>query len=922
MLGLVCSLLLVQQNDRFKSFVVDSLITELQKAWDAEISVKNKYLNLFTLSVVLEDGSVVAHRQPKTTWSFKQAKITVCLIDLLFKNQATLALTLDDVASKTVSTTAGIELIDHLKDILTPRSMGVPVAIESLVIRDGLIQLTHGEHVFDFTLNGDFSFSRTIQNGALFFQNSIIMENSGIALNGKSLIDGLDGSTVFYKADEDVAWTMTLHHTFKHFLGYRDRQFLLTGSWAASNKNIMLREDNHLVDLSAVSHSQGFKLDGGLPFEVLMNFLDYLKITSEMAQHDISGQCSVDLLFDRCLDKEFSCSGEILIDAPKLNSMSSQLLAIKNLTVDKHAARADFVFDFTSNISSQGAGTWDFEKKQGAMRFVNNREIVVARRAGSPVYWSLLPEAFELNLQLKEDPVSNSMDVQGRYQLALQNSITPETKKLDGSLRVSKKNAWVEGSAEGYDYFFEAAFEAQPHIKKISCMSPYDAEPLIKFDVLHDDAFTLHGYTKYAFIQAFLPLDLKDKVVGKENKFFLDIRQDSFSCVKGSLSVSDGKLFLPSIQNMIKQGYADFTIDIVGKKIFIDNGVIKFARGEVQIPHGYSVLSADAASIKELYLPLSVNNLLINVKRDFYSFIYGNLLAQYNSERPMHVGGSLVLQKTLVQGDVFGDAGRAQANPLDQLQALNSQFDFSIRVLNERPILVKTPTIDALAHIDLQASHKKDPSIEKLPDITGTVSIDSGCLKFFENSLKIEYGKIQFLTQQLDDPVIDLIAKNRINKYIVTLQIAGSLKKPTVILEATPELSEEQVLGLLFTGSENSTLQADLSAMVMQSINTLLLGNFKPYDKTAIFLDTIAKPLKYVQITPDFADPSGRGGLRAQVSVPLGKQVKAQFQKNLSFDDEELSVEIDYLISDDINFKIVKDHRGELGSEVEVRFKF
>ena len=68
-------------------------------------------------------------------------------------------------------------------------------------------------------------------------------------------------------------------------------------------------------------------------------------------------------------------------------------------------------------------------------------------------------------------------------------------------------------------------------------------------------------------------------------------------------------------------------------------------------------------------------------------------------------------------------------------------------------------------------------------------------------------------------------------------------------------------------------------------------------------------------------DQTGRSGVRASVSLPLTKQLRAQFQKNLSFD-EDLGVEIDYLLSDDINLKLVKDQRGELGSEVEVRFKF
>ena len=343
--------------------------------------------------------------------------------------------------------------------------------------------------------------------------------------------------------------------------------------------------------------------------------------------------------------------------------------------------------------------------------------------------------------------------------------------------------------------------------------------------------------------------------------------------------------------------------------------------GELKIPLASCDLDPGIWAIQSLYAPISVKNMLINIKREFYSFVYGNLLLQQQAEKLLNLSGTLILRKTLIHSDVFNDAQTTPTNPFEQIQELNKKFDFSIRLVNEQPIIIKTPTIDALAHVDLQAAHKNNPTVTQLPHVTGTINLDTGHLKFLENNLKIEYGKIQFLTRQFDDPIIDLIAKNRINKYVVTLQVTGSLKKPIVILKSTPERSEEQILGLLFTGSENASLQTDLPVMIMQNLNTILLGHRKPYDKTSLLLDILSKPLKYVQITPDFTEQNGRSSVRALVSLPLTKQLRAQFQKTLTVD-EELEVEIDYLLSDDINLKLVKDQRGKLGSEVEVRFKF
>ena len=86
------------------------------------------------------------------------------------------------------------------------------------------------------------------------------------------------------------------------------------------------------------------------------------------------------------------------------------------------------------------------------------------------------------------------------------------------------------------------------------------------------------------------------------------------------------------------------------------------------------------------------------------------------------------------------------------------------------------------------------------PQLTGSIKLDSGHIKFLRTKLYFEYGKVQFISNQMNDPIIDLIARNRINKYQITLQATGSLQKPIILLESNPELTEEQILGLLYPG--------------------------------------------------------------------------------------------------------------------------
>ena len=88
----------------------------------------------------------------------------------------------------------------------------------------------------------------------------------------------------------------------------------------------------------------------------------------------------------------------------------------------------------------------------------------------------------------------------------------------------------------------------------------------------------------------------------------------------------------------------------------------------------------------------------------------------------------------------------------------------------------------------------------------------------------------------------------------------------------------------------------------------------------ASLIQKLTKPLRYVQITPNFTDLSGRSGIKGTVSVDLNDQFHAQIQKNFNLQDD-FSFYLQYMLSDDISLRAVKDQRGEVGSEVEVRLK-
>ena len=106
----------------------------------------------------------------------------------------------------------------------------------------------------------------------------------------------------------------------------------------------------------------------------------------------------------------------------------------------------------------------------------------------------------------------------------------------------------------------------------------------------------------------------------------------------------------------------------------------------------------------------------------------------------------------------------------------------------------------------------------------------------------------------------------------------------------------------------------------MQNLSTLIFGKKDLQPVSTGFFQNIAKLFKYVQITPNFSDQSGRGGVKGTIDVDINKQLHARIQKNFTMQDD-LSFLLEYFFADNFNVKAIKDHRGDVGGEIEFVLK-
>ena len=180
---------------------------------------------------------------------------------------------------------------------------------------------------------------------------------------------------------------------------------------------------------------------------------------------------------------------------------------------------------------------------------------------------------------------------------------------------------------------------------------------------------------------------------------------------------------------------------------------------------------------------------------------------------------------------------------------------------------------------------------------------------------------MHFVPGQSNDPFIELEAKNRLKKYNVTLRIDGYLSQPHITLSSYPALSQEQIVALLLAGAEGESLNIVMPALIMQNLKNIIFGNEQSKSKVDKYFSAILKPLKHVRFVPRFTDQTGRGGLRGAIEIDVNDRLHGLIEKNFSLS-EDTRFEVEYLLSDEVGIKAVKDERGDIGGEVEMRWKF
>ncbi len=366
----------------------------------------------------------------------------------------------------------------------------------------------------------------------------------------------------------------------------------------------------------------------------------------------------------------------------------------------------------------------------------------------------------------------------------------------------------------------------------------------------------------------------------------------------------DGQFRIGDWYNIVEKSKIHGLYNSVDNVLQIQNFTTQFRAGSLAVNNAVIDTSKRYCS-----LPLKFDNVLITKQNEFFAQVngYGCLNGSFDA---LTLKGFCMVDKSLITGNILSSDLYKETE-----HKMHVPIECDCLVLTKTEVPIKTPLFATNAHCLLHITGQL-----MNPRIDGTIDFSNGSIYFPYDALFIKTGLLTF-NSVTSEPSIELVAKNSIKNYDITLGLHGGIHKPLITLTSSPLLAKDQLIALLLGGSEDGSLSLIMPQSITELFEQLLFGSTATISKTQKFIQSFFEPLKSVRLVPKFSDQTGRGGLRGALEIDVTDRLKASIQQNFSLT-EDTRIDISYALSDEANIKATKDERGDVGCEVEMKWRW
>jgi len=477
---------------------------------------------------------------------------------------------------------------------------------------------------------------------------------------------------------------------------------------------------------------------------------------------------------------------------------------------------------------------------------------------------------------------------------------------VEGSWKSDGNRAEMDGAFGNYTYRLTGSLQDRCiYYADVRC----ENNAMIELQRLHGNI--LQGGLDYQLLN--IILRSYGLHIPGEGKMALSLNYED-KTLYSSVELTHAMMRLPYMYNLLQDFSAKFAYRIDTKKL-IGSCCINLHKGAITSSQ-ITCLFDDANALQFMQAPLVLSECLVSSGKDLFSSLSGAGSMRYERDKPAAIQGFVSCDRSHARGNIFsqefqhqimGFAGRSSGT--------STEVMFDVHGMTRSPLRVQTSFLDCSAHVSLHGTGSL-----RAPRVSGDITIVQGAFLFPYKPLFIKRGII-YMTEQIDDPAVEIIAENSIKGHQIKLHVTGTARDPHITFESTNGLSEEQIIGLLWGGSEDGSLYLAMSTMIMQSLERLIFGPSSTTSLVQQKLQQLFRPLGNVRIVPSFTDQTGRGGLRGSLAIEVNDRLRGIIQQNFDLPEDTL-YQVEYDISDEVRMRAFKDERSDLGAEIEGRWKF
>jgi hypothetical protein len=851
-------------------------------------------VNFFSPSLVLQDLEMKSVIADAWSWRCKKCEVHCSWIQLLLQGVMQQHVIVDGFECTSRVENSRLVVESHVMAMLQKSFLPFAVELKSMIFKNAHFDAYDELYNVDVTL----SFNSSSLRVGNQMKTTLFVGDGHVAYNKKNYIENI-ATDIFvmtqfceknntYDMSTQLAGTCALSHMKDQGSCY------VMGSWKGDRGRFSVRNAyNSLTIDPVVVTEKEIRVNARVP-------LSYV------------AQCITDSTDYYLMDGTVHCS--VKMSKNEEQTIDGQLVVENMMVGDQYICDAGKIgffcrdndwkmrLDVTRyNQECKGTGYWNQDLHSGEFNLKNSTDLVSKMFS----YWRIKPNSLSAHVIVDNGVISGSCDAVTTHTLS--NAEHKTTTSFSYTHGLINTQGFID------DNHFSVALSLQPQFALHHCVyKDKDNKPLITLQEINEQK-KLVGSIAFPFVRSLINSTVSYDVQGEGA---LDVVATvSPTEIVADVMLHEATIRLPQTYNFIDGFKTHFVYNIADRSAVFEDINLSLYTGHINCLRANFHFDT-YGKLVFAHAPCILNGCLLNIKKDLFTIVSGNILFSKSIQSDARVDGHILIDKSQLKENLF--SGIIQKQLLSYTHSAftvpDMPLDYDVSIETKSLIVVDTGFLQTNAHVNLRAYKSKHE-----PVIAGSIALHAGTLNFPYKPLYISKGLITFYPDQLFDPTIELAARNKIKKYDVSLQVDGSLLNHHIVLDATPVLSEEQIVGLLLVGAEEHSLNSMMPALIVQNLKSLIFSN-----NQLTFFDKYFKPLLgsfNINLVPSFTDQTGRGGLRGALEINVDDRWRAVIQKNFSLT-EDTKFELEFLLSDDITLRAIRDERRDLGGEVEMRWKF